>query len=213
MGKDCGNHGDDDFRQSCRRLLAILLTMALLVGVVALIVYLVLRPTHPRFYLQDAALRQLDLSNGSAPLLSTAAQVTVASRNPNGRVGVYYDRLDVYATYKYQQVTLASRLPAVYQGHGDVDVWSPVLAGPAVPFAPFLADALAKDLAAGYLVLQLRIDGRVRWKVGSWVSGHYHMFVTCPAYFISSGAGSGYRGAVGAHGLRFQTTTYCRVEV
>jgi hypothetical protein len=215
-GKDCGNHCEEDFWNSCRRLLLILLTLVLLAGVVALIVYLVLRPTHPRFYLQDASLRQLDLTNGSAPLLSTTVQVTIASRNPNGRVGVYYDRLDVSASYKYQQITLGSRLqPApLYQGHGDVDVWSPVLVGPNVPFAPFLADALSKDIAAGYLVLQVRIDGRVRWKVGSWVSGHYHIFVTCPAYFINAGAGNGgYGGSVGAHGLRFQTATYCRVQV
>ncbi|RLM70159.1 protein YLS9-like [Panicum miliaceum] len=209
MSKDCGNHGDDEFKQSLRRLLGVLLFLALLVGLIALIIYLVLRPTHPRFILQDAALRQLDLSNGSAPLLSAAAQVTLASRNPNARVGVHYDRLDVYASYKYQQVTLASGLPAVYQGHGDVDVWSPVLAGPNVPFAPFLADAMRKDIANGYLIMEVRIDGRVRWKVGSWTSGHYHIFVTCPAYFIGSGAS----GVVGAHGLRFQTATYCRVEV
>uniref|UniRef100_A0A0E0BFJ6 Late embryogenesis abundant protein LEA-2 subgroup domain-containing protein n=1 Tax=Oryza glumipatula TaxID=40148 RepID=A0A0E0BFJ6_9ORYZ len=126
MGKDCGNHGDDDIRQACRRLLTILFGLALIVAIIALIVYLVLRPTHPRFFLQDATLRQLDLSNSSTSgVLSTALQVTVASRNPNDRVGVYYDRLDVYASYKYQQITLAASLPPVYQGHGDVDVWSP----------------------------------------------------------------------------------------
>uniref|UniRef100_A0A0E0R4G5 Late embryogenesis abundant protein LEA-2 subgroup domain-containing protein n=1 Tax=Oryza rufipogon TaxID=4529 RepID=A0A0E0R4G5_ORYRU len=149
MGKDCGNHGDDDIRQACRRLLTILFGLALIVAIIALIVYLVLRPTHPRFFLQDATLRQLDLSNSSTSgVLSTALQVTVASRNPNDRVGVYYDRLDVYASYKYQQITLAASLPPVYQGHGDVDVWSPVLSGPDVPFAPYLGDALAKDVAA-----------------------------------------------------------------
>ncbi|XP_006662749.1 NDR1/HIN1-like protein 1 [Oryza brachyantha] len=208
MSKDCGNHGDDDVRQACRRLLAVLLGLAFVVAIIALIVYLVLRPTHPRFFLQDATLRQLDGSNASA-LLSTSIQVTLASRNPNDRVGVYYDRLDVYASYKYQQITLAASLPPVYQGHGDVDVWSPVLAGPNVPFAPYLGDALAKDLASGYLILQVKVDGRVRWKVGSWISGHYHLFVTCPAFFITSG-GNGYPGA---SGLKFQTATYCRVEV
>uniref|UniRef100_A0A0E0FIQ7 Uncharacterized protein n=1 Tax=Oryza nivara TaxID=4536 RepID=A0A0E0FIQ7_ORYNI len=44
----------------------ILVVLAILVGIIALIVYLVLCPTHPRFYLQDAALRQLDLSNSSS---------------------------------------------------------------------------------------------------------------------------------------------------
>ena len=210
MSKDCGNHGDDDLRRSCRRLLAILLVLVLLVAIIALIVYLVLRPTHPRFFLQDASLRQLDLSNGtSSSVLSTTLQVTVASRNPNDKVGVYYDRLDVYASYKYQQITVAASLPAVYQGHGDVDVWSPVLSGPDVPFAPYLADALRQDCQAGYLILQVKIDGRVRWKVGSWISGHYHLFVTCPAFLVTTGG----NGAPGASGFKFQTATYCHVEV
>ncbi|TVU26839.1 hypothetical protein EJB05_29404, partial [Eragrostis curvula] len=109
--------------------------------------------------LQDATLKQLDLANVSG-VLSTALQVTIASRNPNSRVGVYYDRLDVYASYKYQQVTVGASLPPVYQGHGDVDVWSPVLSGPNVPFAPYLADALGKDVANGYLIMEVKIDGR-----------------------------------------------------
>jgi len=180
MSKDCGNHGDDDLRRSCRRLLGLLLGLALIVAIIALIVYLVLRPTHPRFFLQDASLRQLDLSNGSSNLLSTTLQVTVAAS-----------------------------LPPVYQGHGDVDVWSPVLAGPNVPFAPYLADALQQDCQAGYLILQVKIDGRVRWKVGSWISGHYHLFVTCPAFLVTNGG----NGAPGASGFKFQTTTSCRVEV
>uniref|UniRef100_A0A0E0J709 Late embryogenesis abundant protein LEA-2 subgroup domain-containing protein n=1 Tax=Oryza nivara TaxID=4536 RepID=A0A0E0J709_ORYNI len=212
MGKDCGKHGDDDFRQVCRRFITVLVVLAILVGIIALIVYLVLRPTHPRFYLQDATLRQLDLSNSSSTaggVLSTTIQVTVASRNPNDRVGVYYDRLDVYASYKYQQITVAASLPPVYQGHGDVDVWSPVLAGPSVPFAPYLADAISQDCQAGYLILQVKIDGRVRWKVGSWISGHYHLFVTCPAFLVTAGG----NGSPGASGFRFQTTTYCHVEV
>ncbi|VAI03652.1 unnamed protein product [Triticum turgidum subsp. durum] len=196
MSKDCGNHGEDDIRRTCRRFLAFLFFLALVVAVIALIVYLVLRPTHPRFYLQDASLRQLDVltanASAAAGVLSTVLQVTVASRNP-----------------KYQQITLASALPPVYQGHGDVEVWSPVLSGPNVPFAPYLADALAKDVQARYLILQVKIDGRVRWKVGSWISGHYHIFVTCPAFLI----GTGGNGAPGANGLRFQTATYCHVEV
>jgi len=213
MGKDCVNHGEDNVRQACRRLLAFLFFLALVVAFIALIIYLVLRPTHPRFFLQDASLQQLDAltSNASAAagILSTTLQVTIASRNPNDRVGVYYDRLDVYASYKYQQITVASSLPSVYQGHGDVEVWSPVLSGPGVPFVPYLADSLAKDVQAGYLVLQVKIDGRVRWKVGSWISGHYHIFVTCPAFLT----GVGGNGAPGASGLRFQSATYCRVEV
>ncbi|GJN28254.1 hypothetical protein PR202_gb16359 [Eleusine coracana subsp. coracana] len=61
--------------------------------------------------------------------------------------------LDVYAS-----------LPPVYQGH--VDVWSPVLFGPNVPLAPYLPDALGKDVANGYLIMEVKIDGRVRLVIG-----------------------------------------------
>ncbi|VAI29636.1 NDR1/HIN1-like protein 1 [Triticum dicoccoides] len=208
MGKDCGNHHDDHFRNGCRRLLKVLLGMAFIVAVIALIVYLVLRPTHPSFFLQDASLRQLDLSNSSG-LLSTSLQVTVASRNPNDRIGVYYDRLDVYASYDFQQITVAASLPPVYQGHGDIDIWSPVLDGPNVPFAPYLASKISQDCQAGHLVLHVKIDGRVRWKVGSWISGHYHLFVTCQA-LLETVRGN---GTPGASGFKFQKTTGCHVEV
>ncbi|KAI5012910.1 hypothetical protein ZWY2020_025176 [Hordeum vulgare] len=89
------------------------------------------------------------------------------------------------------------RVPVVYQGHDDVEVWSPVLSGPSVPFAPNLADALAKDVQAGYLILQVKIDGHARWKVGSWISGHYHIFVTCHAFLIGAGA-TARRGPTGS---------------
>ncbi|KAI4969164.1 hypothetical protein ZWY2020_000078 [Hordeum vulgare] len=210
MGKDCGNHGGDHLRNGCRRLLAVTLSLAFTVAVIALIVYLVLRPTHPHFSLQDGSLRQLELSNSSG-LLSTSLQVTVASRNPNDRVGVYYDRLHVYASYKYQQITVAASLPPVYQGHGDVDVWSPVLDGPNVPLAPYLASTISQDCLAGRLMLHVKIDGRVRWKVGSWISGHYHLFVTCQAFL--TGGGGGGNGASGASGFKFHKTNGCRVEV
>ncbi|TVU26788.1 hypothetical protein EJB05_29352, partial [Eragrostis curvula] len=154
--------------------------------------------------------RRTRASTSKTPPSSSSTLPTSPACSPrrSSRVGVYYDRLDVYASYKYQQVTLGASLPPVYQGHGDVDVWSPVLTGPNVPFAPYLADALGKDVANGYLIMEVKIDGRVRWKVGSWTSGHYHIFVTCPAFFITSGG----NGVVGAGGLRFQTATYCHVE-
>lgn len=110
---------------------------------------------------------------------------------------------------RYQQITLSSVLPPVYQGHNDIDVWSPYLYGAAVPVAPYLADALQQDCAAGFLLVHVKIDGRIRWKVGSWISGHYHLFVNCPAFLSTRGDGSG--GA--ALSFKFQQMTGCSVDV
>ena len=52
---------------------------------------------------------------GGAPpasaYLFTTMQATVAGRNPNDRVGVYYDSADVYAQYKGVPITVPTRLP------------------------------------------------------------------------------------------------------
>ncbi|KAJ6800886.1 putative protein YLS9 [Iris pallida] len=217
--KDCEHHGADCERQRLyRRAFAAVLALLLLVLLTVLVVWLVLRPAKPAFYLRDVALSQLAVvpaltgGGGGGSSLTVAAQVTLSSRNPNERIGVYYDRMDVYAVYKGQQVTVPTALPRGYQGHGDVALWSPNLWGTAVPLPGPLAQSLAQDTGAGVLLLQFRVGGRLRWKVGTWTSGTYHLFVNCPALLMknynngSSGSGSG--------GYRLQQgTVTCSVDV
>ncbi|KAL1821212.1 hypothetical protein ACET3Z_016081 [Daucus carota] len=51
-----------------------------------------------------------------------------------------------------------------------------------VPIAPFIGEALNLDQANGGIQMMIKINGRVRWKVGAFVSGRYHLHVTCPVY-------------------------------
>lgn len=152
--------------------------------------------------------------------LSATAQVTLASRNPNDRVGVFYRRLDVFVTYRDEPVTVPVSLPPMYQGHRDVTIWSPVLSGESVPVAGYVADAMRQDIAAGYVVLQVKVDGRVKWKVGSWVSGSYHLFVSCPAVLAAgpggmstslAGSAGGLNGSLSVASLKFTQPTGCTV--
>jgi hypothetical protein len=114
------------------------------------------------------------------------------SRNPNERVGVYYKTLDAFTTYRDEAVTVPVSMPAVYQGHRDASVWSPVMSGDAVPLPQYAADAMRQDIAAGYVLLHVRVDGRVKWKV-----------VNCPALLAASGsAGAGGAFAASAASLR-----------
>ncbi|RRT39361.1 hypothetical protein B296_00059201, partial [Ensete ventricosum] len=165
----------------------------------------------PKFYLQDASVAQFNLSSGDGTL-TAVLQVTLASRNPNDRIGVYYDRVDAFALYKGQQVTAATALPPGYQGHNDVTVWSPYLYGAAVPLGPYLADALSQDQNAGYILLYVRVVGNLRWKVGTWISGHYHLQVNCPV-FLTVDSGRSHGGDPSTPYLRFQHMTACSVDV
>ncbi|KAG0484960.1 hypothetical protein HPP92_008809 [Vanilla planifolia] len=204
MTKKDDDHGYCKRRRIIRRLVFAIVFFIILILLAILIVWLVLRPTKPRFYLQDA--RVVDFNLSAPNLLSSTLQITISSRNPNERIGIYYDRLDVYAAYKNQQITPAYSIPGLYQGHKDIDVWSPYLSGSFVPIAPYLCTSLTQDEANGFLFLYVKIDGRLRWKVGSWISGHYHIFVECPAFLT-------FDNKAGGPIIRFQQMSTCSVEV
>ncbi|KAG0478577.1 hypothetical protein HPP92_013296 [Vanilla planifolia] len=211
--KDCGKHASYHRQKIVRRIFACLLSLIILVLFVILVIWLVLRPTKPKFLLQDSSIYQFNLSSDSnllfSNLLSISLQVTISSRNPNDRIGIYYDRLDVLAEYKNRQITTATELPVGYQGHNDVNVWSPFVSANAVPIDPYLVDAFGQDENAGYILIYIKIDGKLRWKVGTWISGHYHIDVSCPAFFsVSNGKGNG-----GSPAFRFQQMTSCNVDV
>jgi hypothetical protein len=149
-------------------------------------------------------------------------KVTIASRNPNDRVGVYYKTLHAFTTYRDEPVTVPVSMPAIYQGHKDVSVWSPVMSGDSIPVSAYVADAMRQDIAAGYVLLHVKVDGRVKWKVGSWVSGGYHLFVNCPALLATSGSavGGAFAQSVAAGGrngttvsLKFTHPADCTVDV
>jgi Late embryogenesis abundant protein len=215
MSKDCGHHHDSwsCFSWSCsckikkkyRKILIALGIFIILVLLTVLIVWLTLRPTKPHYSLQDLIVYNLNLTGST--FLSTTLQATLKSHNPNDRIGIYYDKLDVYAVYKGQQITIPTGLPTQYQGHDDISVYSPYMYGTDVPLAPYLTMALNQDQAAGYVLIGVRVHGRLRWKVGTWISGNYHIDVNCPA-FLTVGGG----GAEG-HGYHFNPVADCNVDV
>lgn len=137
--------------------------------------------------------------------------MTISARNPNSKIGIYYDKLDVYATYHSQQITYFTVIQPVYQGHKDVNIWSPFVYGTNVPVAPYNGAALAQDQSNGALGLVIKMNGRVRWKVGSFISGRYHLHVTCQAYIPFGNKNSGIAGVV--IGVKYQLAQKCKVSV
>ncbi|WOL11959.1 NDR1/HIN1-like protein 12 [Canna indica] len=213
--KQCYHHRHHHhhlFFHSCRcRTLRIIASVAAAFVLVVLLtvftIWLVLRPTKPTVYLKDAVVHQFNLSL-SDNILSAVIQPTLSSHNPNGRIGVFYDHADAFAVYQNQQITSPTPVPPFYQGHDDVNLWSPFLAGAAVPVAPDLCSALLRDEEAGFLVLYIKINGRIRWKVGKWTSGRYHLEVSCPALFSFSNTMGG-----GVAVVQFQRMSPCSVSV
>ncbi|XP_015898848.1 NDR1/HIN1-like protein 1 [Ziziphus jujuba] len=212
--KDCGHHHGKKWRKIWKRIFAGLLIFFLIVLVTVLIIWAILQPSKPRFILQDVTVYTF---NASIPnLLTSNFQVTISSRNPNDKIGVYYDRLDVYTTYRNQQITYRTAIPPTYQGHKEVNVWSPFVYGTNVPVAPYNSQALQQDKSTGTVFINIKIDGRVRWKVGTFISGRYHFYVRCPAYINLGPTGPAPLNngiVVGANAVKYQLVQRCSVSV
>ncbi|KAG8376820.1 hypothetical protein BUALT_Bualt09G0103600 [Buddleja alternifolia] len=209
MAEKVCSHHKNKRRKILRWFCATLIILSFILLVIVLLVWAILQPKKPRFLLQDATIFNL---NVSAPnVISATVQVTVNSRNPNKRIGIYYDKMDVYATYHSQQITYYTVIPPVYQGHKEVNVWSPFIYGSNVPVAPYNGIALSQDQSNGAIKLTIKMDGRVKWKVGSFVSGRYHLHVTCPAYIPIGNSKN--TGIIIGNAIKYQLSQYCSVSV
>lgn len=181
--KHCGGKQgfcvDKKFRRFNKKLFYTFSTFLLSLSALIFLVWLLLHPTKPLFSLKQADVYQLNLS--SPHLLNSSIQATLLSTNPNKKVGIYYDILQVYVSYKAQQITLHTSLPPFYQAHEETNLLSASLSGYGLPVAPSFGYEVGRDQIAGNLVLNLKGNGCLRWKVGTWVSGRYRFNINCVA--------------------------------
>lgn len=175
--KHCAKKGSK-FNFINKKLFKILSTLTLSILSLILLLWFILHPAKPQFILQQVDIYQLNLSS-PGHLLNSSIEITLESRNPNQKVGIYYDELRAYASYKGQQITAETLIPQFYQGQQDSNLLSASLGGTGLPVAPSLGYEVGRDQANGKLVLLVKIDGRVRWKVATWVSGRYRINVNC----------------------------------
>ncbi|KAK7261184.1 hypothetical protein RIF29_27489 [Crotalaria pallida] len=217
--KDCGHHHDDDRRRELlRRVFAGILIFIILILIIIFLIWIILKPTKPRFTIQDATLYVFNSSstNPSSPSpignkLTTTIQVTLTTFNPNERIGILYEELDVFATYQGTQITLPYKIPRAYQDHREQLVWSPIISGDAVPVSSYVLSSIQQEEIAGETFISVKASGRVKWKVGTWVSGSYHIDVNCPSYIrFNSGGNNGIGSLIP---LKVQLEQVCAVDV
>ncbi|KAL8168146.1 hypothetical protein V2J09_009645 [Rumex salicifolius] len=209
--KDCGHHKDKK-KELLKKIGIGVGIGVLLLLLLALVLWLVLRPaSKPEFVLQDVTVDTFNLTGYPPDLITSTFRLTVQCRNPNGRISIYYDRLIVYATYHSQQITAPTSFPRIYQDTNGINIWSPYVTGVLVPIAPFIGQAIRQDQTAGNMLINFQMDGRMRWRVGAFVSATYHLQVNCPAYITVGNPNAG--AVVGYHAVKYQLSQTCTVSL
>ncbi|KAI3511993.1 hypothetical protein L1887_19155 [Cichorium endivia] len=93
----------------------ILITVGIFLAVVGIIFWFIFRPNVPKFHVADATLTRFTLSPTNNTLYYNLA-VNMTFRNPNRRLGIYYDKIEANAMYHDQRFATAD-LQGFYLGH------------------------------------------------------------------------------------------------
>ncbi|XP_062166886.1 NDR1/HIN1-like protein 3 [Alnus glutinosa] len=156
----------------------IVFTILVIVGLAALIVWLILRPNNLKFHVTDASLTQFSFTTTTNTLqYNMALNLTV--RNPNKRIGIYYDTIQANGYYEGQRFGTVDLTP-FYQGHKNTTVLSTAFDSQHVVVLG--TDELSNFNSAtsdGIYSIDLKLNLKIRAKVG-WIKiGKFKPKIKC----------------------------------
>ncbi|KAK9059095.1 hypothetical protein SSX86_021714 [Deinandra increscens subsp. villosa] len=135
----------------------------------------------PRIILHDVEIYAFNVYTSTSATITATLQITLFCRNIHDDVSINVDKIHVYASYYKQQITLPVPVPPKYLDHSEFAVWSPYFNGTTVPMNVDFAAALARDVAAGGVMVDVIVTGRFRSSNGM-ISVSNPMEVSCPVY-------------------------------
>ncbi|GJN01269.1 hypothetical protein PR202_ga18522 [Eleusine coracana subsp. coracana] len=169
-------------------LCSILISLLVVVGVLALIFYLIFRPHMIAATVDSAALAQFDLAPNSALAYNLSVDITV--RNPNKRVGLYYDDVESLALFQDQRFGYV-QLDSFYQGTEESTKVSPQFHGQ----QPLQGDVNAANFRSqqtdGKFDVEVKLNARLRVKVWAFKVRGPKARITCPLSVPAPGNNAG----------------------
>eukprot|EP00252_Welwitschia_mirabilis_P017920 TRINITY_DN3997_c0_g1_i1.p1 TRINITY_DN3997_c0_g1~~TRINITY_DN3997_c0_g1_i1.p1 ORF type:complete len:242 (-),score=33.66 TRINITY_DN3997_c0_g1_i1:429-1124(-) len=164
----------------------VLLGIVVLAGIITLVLWLVYRPHKPRFYVEEASISRLNVSNG---VLSGSMQFTVISANPNKKISLVYQSLVTFVVWNDEPIT-----PVVIVGENirqpkhSIMVFNLDLSGdiplgfPYSSIDEFLMSQKQQEkeeVGYGVAELQLLLHSRLRFSNAFWRTHGYRLGVVC----------------------------------
>lgn len=163
-----------------------------LLGLVALIAWLALRPQKPKYYLESGSVSQFQISK--VGLVNSRVSFKITTRNPNKRVAIYYDKIDAFLLYDGQEIAWSSIAP-FFQGHKNTTSLHTALSGYFVPLDAGSSRDLKLEHSSGNVDVDLTLYARIRFKRGSFKSKHYTLRVKCRHVTLDGAAKGGTAGS------------------
>ncbi|KAK6797676.1 hypothetical protein RDI58_005378 [Solanum bulbocastanum] len=155
----------------------IFLTLLSILGIIAFILWLGLRPHRPRIFLHDFSIPAI--SQGIGPE-SAQINFNVTARNSNQVIGIFYDAIQMAATYQEQSIGNSQLLTPFYQLPKNTTVLAGTFSGPMVTVTGTQWQQMLDDRSRGTVIFRVELTARIRFKIWSWKSKHHRMHANCP---------------------------------
>lgn len=175
-----------------------ILVLLLLVGLAVLITWLVLKPKQPEYTLEDASIHNFNLTD--ADHLYANFDFTIRAHNPNSRVSLYYDTVEVSVGYEGQVLAINGVQP-FFQPHKNVTRLQVRLTSQTVALYGSVPKDLRLERRSGDIELDVLLKARIRFKVGLWKSDDRTMRVLCSPVLVHFSKSKGFE------------RVYCDVEL
>ncbi|KAI9153050.1 hypothetical protein LWI28_004992 [Acer negundo] len=157
-------------------ILKIVVTIVVVLGLAALIVWLIFRPINEiKFHANDVSLTQFNLNNNQNLEYRLALNITI--RNPNKKIGVYYDRIEARAYYEDQRLESKTITP-FYQGYKNTTVLYVMFEGQKALVGEGIQDFNQAKISGSYSI-DVKLYLRIRFKLGKVKSPRFRPRIEC----------------------------------
>ncbi|KAK6921333.1 Late embryogenesis abundant protein, LEA_2 subgroup [Dillenia turbinata] len=163
----------------CKCLCCTIATFILLIVAIAisgLVVYIVFQPKLPKYSIDN--LKVADFKFNYNMTLYARFTVKMRARNPNDKIGIYYEKGSHLGVWYTNTKLCGGSLPKFYQGHRNTTVLNVTLTG-RTNDASALMTALQDSQQTGQVPLVLKVDVPVAVELGKLKLRAVRLVVTC----------------------------------
>ncbi|XP_058740760.1 NDR1/HIN1-like protein 10 [Vicia villosa] len=154
----------------------LILTVIIIIGIAIFLFWLIVRPNVVKVHVTQASLTQFNYTNNN---LNYDLSLNMTIRNPNKRLGIYYDYIEARALYHDARVDSVF-LDPFYQGHKTTNTLNPTFKGSkVVVLNSDQSSDLSKEKDSKVYEIDVKIYLRIRFKLGVLKTRRIKPKVTC----------------------------------
>ncbi|KAL1188175.1 NDR1/HIN1-like protein 6 [Cardamine amara subsp. amara] len=156
--------------------LSLLIFALIALAIAVAVIYFVFHPKLPRYEVNSLQVTNLGINLDFS--LSAEFKVEITARNPNEKIGIYYEKGGHIGVWYTKTKLCEGPIPRFYQGHRNVTKLNVALTGRA-QYGSSLMSALQQQQQTGRVPLDLKVDAPVAVKLGKLKMKKIRILGTC----------------------------------